>query len=714
MKSQFSPLWYRVEGLRPYLRRHVELHRHSYRGRIWYVIRDPASGRVHRFTPEAYLIIGLMDGKRTVQELWESAAGRLGDDAPTQDEMIHLLGQLNAADVLQSDVTPDTAEILERYRNNVRARRINPLLQPLSIRIPLIDPDRLLERLAPAIRSLFTPWGGLLWLAVTAWGGLQAYQHWPELTADIFSQALTPGNLLLIWFIFPVLKILHELGHAFATKIWGGEVHEMGIMFLVFSPVPYVDVSASAGFRARSRRILTTVAGMGVEVFVASLALFVWVAVEPGLLRNIAYNVILIAGVSTVFFNANPLVKFDGYYILSDFLEMPNLAQRSVQYFRYLLERNLFRLPDVETTVETPRERVWLIAYAVGSFCYRIALFVAIIFGIAEKSIFLGAVLGLWVLVSMLAVPAAKGLHYLINSPRLGSRRPRAMGSTALILCMMIMLACLVPVPLRSQAEGVVWLPSRAFVRAETDGFVVGLISSPSTPVQKDAPLLKSYDPLLGAQVRILEAKVDELEVRYRAALDVDRVQLGIIQEQLAHQRVALRRARERFDQLLVKSGEQGVFLVPQPEDLPGRFVKKGETVGYIISSELVMARVIVPQDDISLVRHRTRGIEARLARQLDRVFPVTFLREAPEALEHLPSKVLSVEGGGRMMVDPREMSGTKTFSRTFQVDVQLPLKWSLVHVGERVHIRFDHGWEPVVFRWYRSFRQLFLSRLDV
>ena len=137
---------------------------------------------------------------------------------------------------------------------------------------------------------------------------------------------LSAQNLLLLWLVFPVIKLLHELGHAYAAKAGGGEVHEMGMMLLVFMPVPYVDATAAGGFRSKWRRALVGAAGMLVELFIASLCMFVWVLVEPGVMRAVAFNVMLIAGVSTVVFNGNPLLRFDGYYILSDLIEIPNLA----------------------------------------------------------------------------------------------------------------------------------------------------------------------------------------------------------------------------------------------------------------------------------------------------------------------------------------------------------------------------------------------------
>src|SRR6185503_20228443 len=143
--------------------------------------------------------------------------------------------------------------------------------------------------------------------------------HWSDLTANLIDRVTTPHNLVLLWFLFPVIKALHEFGHAFAVKVFGGEVHEMGIMILVLSPVPYVEASASSAFSSKWQRMIVGAAGMGVELVLAAIAVYVWVSVEPGSVRTLAYNTILIAGISTVIFNANPLLRFDGYYILADF-----------------------------------------------------------------------------------------------------------------------------------------------------------------------------------------------------------------------------------------------------------------------------------------------------------------------------------------------------------------------------------------------------------
>ena len=244
-----SAAWHRVAGLRPRLRSHVRIHRHQYRGERWYVVEDRLSRRTHRFDASAYVVLGLMDGRRSLQEIWQAAQGRLGEHAPAQDDLIQLLAQLHAADILQSEVTPDVDELLRRSRRLAQRSLIGKVTSPLAIRIPLFDPDRLLERFAPWYRPLLGTLGAILWLAVVGWAGVAAFQHWNELTLDVADRVLAPQNLLILTLVFPFLKALHEFGHAGAVKAWGGEVHEMGIMLLVLMPVPYVDASASLAFR---------------------------------------------------------------------------------------------------------------------------------------------------------------------------------------------------------------------------------------------------------------------------------------------------------------------------------------------------------------------------------------------------------------------------------------------------------------------------------
>ena len=333
MSQEFrSSNWYRVAEVRPRLAPQVTVQRQVFRGVAWYVLFDPVNQRTLRLTPQAWHVVARMDGQRTVQALWDDAVRVLGRDAPPQQDLIQLLAQLHEADALLSDALPDLDDLLRRRDRQRRERWQRNLLNPLSIRLRLWDPDAFLARTLPLVRWVFGPWGLLLWLVLCVPALVLAGVHWDALSHDGGSRLLSAGNLLTLVLVYPLVKALHELGHAWAAKAGGAEVHDMGLMFLVFAPVPYVDATASGAFRSKWRRALVGAAGMLVELFLAALAVMLWVLAEPGFVRSVAYNVIFVAGLSTLVFNGNPLLRFDGYYVFMDWLEIPNLGTRANRY----------------------------------------------------------------------------------------------------------------------------------------------------------------------------------------------------------------------------------------------------------------------------------------------------------------------------------------------------------------------------------------------
>jgi putative peptide zinc metalloprotease protein len=692
----------------------VEIHRHHYRDELWYVLQDHASGRFQRFTPAAYQIIGLMNGKHTVQEIWDTVRARLGEEAPTQEDVIRLLSQLHAVDVLQADVVPDTAELLKRFEKRRYGKWKQNLRSPLFMRFPLIDPERILTRFQWLARPFFSWAGFILWVAAVSWAVFQVGVHWPELTKNITDRILAPKNLVVLWLTFPFLKAFHEFGHGFAVKLKGGEVHEMGIMFLVFTPIPYVDASAASAFREKRERALVGAAGMLVEIFIAALALFVWINIEPGPIRSVAYNVIFIAGVSSVLFNGNPLLRYDAYYILTDVLEIPNLGPRGIRYVLYLLQRYLLGAKGLEPPMATRGERFWFVVYTIASFVYRMFIYAAIILFVATKFFFVGVLFACWGLTNMFIWPALKGIKFLASSPRLRRKRFQATMVTGVVLAGIVALVALVPVPLGTITEGVIWIPDKSFVRAGTDGFVERYLAKPGSTVRKGDPLIACSDPLLPAQIKVLESQLLELEAVYDNEVVTNRVKAEITKEEIRNVQAQLDDARQRAWELTVRSEANGVFVVPLAEDVPGRFVRRGELMGYVLDRSAITARVVVSQSDIDFVRHQTTGVQIRFPERISQCLPALIRREVPAATDQLPGRALSQEGGGEIAIDPRDNLGTKAFQKIFLFDIELPTCEGLYNVGGRIYARFDHGEEPLVWRWYRGLRKLFLRRFDI
>lgn len=712
--SLFSPSWYRVTALKPRLRSHAQIHRHDYRGEPWYVLQDHTSGRFMRFTPGAYLLMGLMDGERTVQEIWEIGRARLGDDAPTQEEMIRILSRLHGVDLLLCDVPPDTLELLRRHEKKRRVKWMQNIRNPLSMRFRLFDPEKFLVRYQGIVKPIFGWLGALAWLVVVGWAISLVGVHWSVLTENVTDRVLAPENIILIWVIFPFLKAFHEFGHAFAIKRLGGEVHEMGIIFLVFTPIPYVDASSSSAFRNRWERAFVGAVGIAVELFIAALAMFVWVGIEPGPLRAVAYNVILVAGVSSLLFNLNPLLRYDGYYILVDLLEIPNLGPRGMQYMGYLAQRYLFGVHDAEPPFSTPGERVWFVLYTVLSFCYRILIYVAIILFIANKFFFVGMLIAIWAVASMFFVPLFKATKFLFSSPILGRRRIRSIAVSLAIVAIVAVMIGVMPVPLSTRAEGVMWVPEESFVRARAEGIVDRIVAEPGRKVSPGDLLIQCSDPLLPAHIRVLESKHAELKALYDSQILSDRLQAMITEEEISHVASQLKDARERASDLAIFSQAKGNFLLPSPKDLPGRFVRRGEVLGYVVEPSMVTVRVVVSQPDADLVRERTRMVQIRLPENFSKITMASIKREVPAATDQLPAKALGQAGGGLVAIDPRDEKGLKSFQKIFLFDIEPPSNAWIFNVGGRAYVRFDHGYEPLIWRWYREVRQLLLTNFNV
>ncbi|MGB5439950.1 MAG: hypothetical protein WBN57_07200 [Gammaproteobacteria bacterium] len=713
-QSMYSQYWYRVADVRPRIRDHVQLHRHYYRGRRSYMLQDESSGAFHSFSPEAYVLIGQMDGKRTIDEIWETTLDKLGEDAPGQEDTLHLLGQLHAADILQCNTTPDILEVFERYRHKRRQDWKQRLTNPMFLRLPLWDPDKFLTRWLPLVRPIFS-WGGLaLWTLVVLLGTVYAGVYWEPITAGIVDKVLNPWNLAIMVATYPLVKLLHEFGHAFATRVWGGEVHEMGIMFLVLMPIPYVDATASAGFQQKGRRFLVSAAGMMVELFLAALALFVWINVETGIVSAIAYNIMLIGSISTVFFNGNPLLRFDGYYMLADAIEIPNLSVRAKRYLSYLSMRYLYGMEEVASPVSAHGEAAWFAFYGVASFAYRMMIMAVIILYIAGKFFFVGVLLAIWAVTLQIVLPLVRHVKFLLNDGRLQQQRARALGVTGAGLVLLLVMLFAVPAPLWTMAEGVVWLPEKSRIRAGTDCFVTAVLAQTDASVKSGDPVMTCEDPLLSAEAMALDARLQELRAEHTLAMTEAPVEALSIMQDIQTVNQQLDESRRQLGELVLRSTSDGRLVIPMSTDLEGRFVRRGATLAYVINDAASRARVVVTQADIGLVRQRTTGVGLRMAGKPERTIAASVYREVPAASDELPSRALGTEGGGMIPVDPADESGVRALATLFQFELELQEDLPAQLYGQRVYVRFDHGTEPLGIQWQRSLQQLFMRKFGV
>src|SRR3954454_6684074 len=451
LRPTFSESRYRVVNLKPKLRGTAQISRQYYRGERWYVVRDPAGNQFHRLSDAAYKFVGLLDGTRTVGEAWDLVGGQLADDAPTQPEVIQILSQLYAANLIETDIPPDATVLLRRHKQFQKRQWQGRVMNILFPRIPIWDPDRFLKRWLPVARVFLSKFGAVLWFAVVISAIALLAPQWQDLknaAKDTVNLQAKPENALLLWLTFVAIKFIHECGHAFATRRFGGEVHEMGIMFLVFIPTPYVDASTAWAFPSRWARMFVGAGGMIFELFVAGLCAFFWYYTRHSgsVATQLAYNAMLIASVTTVLFNANPLLRYDGYYMLSDFLEIPNLQMRSREYIFGILKRHIFR---VKLTQPLPPvgQRVLLFFYGILSGIYRIFVGVLIILTVMYSVPVLGPLMAVGGIVTWLVVPVFKLTKYLTIEPELHRKRGLAIAFTLVCILAIGVLIGLIKVP---------------------------------------------------------------------------------------------------------------------------------------------------------------------------------------------------------------------------------------------------------------------------
>jgi putative peptide zinc metalloprotease protein len=214
--------------------------------------------------------------------------------------------------------------------------------------------------------------------------------------------------------------------------------------------------------------------------------------------------------------------------------------------------------------------------------------------------------------------------------------------------------------------------------------------------------------------VEALAARIRELEARYTEQQPKDLVKAEILKEELLYVAQSLARARERAAELAIRGRAIGTFVVPVADDLPGRFVRQGDLLGYVVELGRITVRTVVAQSDIDLVRYRTRQIHVRLAERVADSVPAAIARIVPGATEQLPTTALGSQGGGRIAVDPRDTQGVTAIQKLFQIDVELPAHARVLNVGGRAYVRFDHGWAPLAVQFYLEVRQIFLARFNV
>ena len=462
------------------LRKDLHVTRQETRGGPRYLIHDPITFQNHAFSPSDYRILMALTPQRSLAETFRLLVERRHLVAGDKEGFFKFVMWLHGIGVVQLPIS-NSDVLFSRYMRRKEARRASIFQLLLSYRIPLFHPDRLLDRSLRWFGWLFTGKGLLLWLSLMLAVLWKCLGRFGELFSET-TEILAISNLPLLWGSLILLKVIHEFGHAYACKRYGGAVPEMGIVMILMTPCAYVDASASWKFPRRRQRLSVALAGMYVESMIAAIAALVWAGTQPGLVHSAAVNVVTLASIVTVLFNLNPLMKFDGYYVFSDLLGVFNLQQRAQEFFKSWVGHLALGWPRPKKRF-SPRE-AWLYAsYGPAAFVYRIFLAFAITSLVVMQWPAAGLVVGVVFAWSLMVRPVWRLVVYLWSSEETESVRTRArlvaIGGTVIAP----MLLGFLPISHSVTAPGILDPGVRESVRAPTSGFVTNVVAADGSVV---------------------------------------------------------------------------------------------------------------------------------------------------------------------------------------------------------------------------------------
>jgi putative peptide zinc metalloprotease protein len=719
-ESIFSDQWYKLSALHPFLRPTVIVERQWVRGELWYLFTAANGSSTYRVNKTAYAFLGRCNGQRSIAQVWDELLANAPEATLTQHEVIELLITVQSKGFVEFEQTADARQLLEEMLVE-RRRETRQRLNPLAFKVSLGNPQKWLGKLEWLAPWLFSPMGLLLFALSMFMGGFIAIDEFSSLNTFAGQWLATPRLILLVWLVYPFIKLVHEVAHVLAVLRWGGRVQEVGVSLMLLFPVPYVDASDANRFAHPYQRALVGAAGIFAELFLAATALVVWRLSQAGVVQDIAFVVAFTGGVSTILFNGNPLIKMDAYYVLSDLAQMPNLAQRSQLFFKSLVQKYLLGMKDRRKTPIQAGERLWLSTYAPIAWCYRVSVSIWMVIWIGEFSPTLGYLMALLALVTLAIVPIAKGLWYLRTDLPAGpgSGYWQTQARALLLFAVVVGLIGFAPLPERRVISGVVWMADKAQVKARGDGFVDKILADQGQLLEAGQGVIALNDPAQISQLQRLMARREGAQAALAQSMVVDLGKARQFQIELEQLNREIALETERVGDLTARADAPGKVFVKDRNDIAGKFFKRGDVLGYVLAPANSPAdlqpivRVAVEQDDVSLLKGRIQAVEIQLAGDGTHSFKSQLLRDTPAALAKLPSAALGDRGGGELTTDPSDKDALRTVRPTYAFDVVMPSVALERHgfVGQKAFVRFDLGYSPLAMQWLRQAQQTVLMK---
>jgi putative peptide zinc metalloprotease protein len=707
--SPVSPLGQSAEHLKVKLRADLVVQPQFYEGMTHYVIKDPLALKYFRFKIEEYYLLQQFDGKQTLQEVKKAFERKYRPQTISIEDLTRFVAQLHEAGIILID-SGEQAKVLIRRRRKNRWRKVwSFLANILFIKIPIIDPEKLLTGMYPYFRWIFTR----TFIALTTFSMLMALtlvgSQWKTFYDKLpdFQSFFTWWTIFYFWICLAVVKIIHEFGHGLTAKHYGGEVHEMGILFLVLTPALYCDVTDSWLLPNKWRRIWISAAGIYVECFLASIATFVWWYSTPGMINSLAMATMFICSVNTIMFNANPLLRYDGYYVMADWLEIPNLRIKSTQFFAYLVQEKVLGL-EIPVQSYMPRSRrILFVTYAAASYIYRWFVTFAILWFLSQvlKPYKLEAVsylLAVGALFPLLGMPFYQIVKFFRTPGRMRKvKKVRASAFAAAAIALLTAIL-LIPTPLRLQGTLVLKLAKPDQIYAQVEGRLDEMPVKNGEWVKKDTVLAKLKNPQKEKELseRQQDCDINWFKARWfgQGSEPEDRAQSKTHQEFAEKLEKVIAEINLNLGKLTLISARDGQIVGAPHREHVGEWIKPGKAFCEVGDPHHLEAHILIDQSDIDLIRVDNPAW-VKVYGKSEVTYKSHVSEIATRNREELPTEMSNMAGGEIASKQDKKTGSAKPITPVYEVIIPLENPKLVLEPGLRGFAKINS--DPHTMAWW-------------
>ena len=640
---------------------------------LFVVIEDPVRNRFFSVGSREYEFLSSLDGERSVGEIVDGWTGK----GEMNNELAVKICQWATNSNLVHGGDMNSSSRLERQSDALERQKWMGILNPISMKFKLFNPDKMLAAITPALGWAFSKTVFVLWLLSAAFAMSLLYSNWSRFSAasiGIFADYKWLW-MLVIWVL---LKIIHEIAHGVACKRYGGTVNEAGVLLLLFTPMAFVNVTSSWRFANRFHRIVVAAAGMYVELFISFLAIIVWAKSPDGVLADICYNIFIMASVTTILFNANPLMRFDGYYMLADSLGVTNMYTKGTKLFGDKLKSLFFGVPPTPNVCPQHEKRISL-AYGTFAFFWKILISISLIIGASVLFYGAGKLLAIFGVALFFGMPILAQYRQLYGAQ--AAVKPK-LARVVLSSCVVAAIVCgmffLLRAPATKSAAALVQFKNDTPLRAETDGFVDELLVTDGQAVEKGQPIVRLRNPEIDLEIVRLESEAEAAKIQARIYKQSNDMSLSLTElEKLDGIKKQLAEKRVQAKSLEIVAPFDGFVFQRNLDTKIGSFAKQGDTLVNMAQKQTKEIVVSIDQRDWESLKGK-EGSEMRVVLKSLPVFKAKITRIDPRATDVPIHASMCAAAGGPLAIvpgtasDDDEQPDHRLLTPHFTADLQL------------------------------------------